>query len=614
MRLIAALLATAGLLTAACSNEDPSPKPTATAEATGPTATPTPESPSVLMDLPVRTLQPRDNVPLPEGVVLYLESGCWQCDLTIAALQRAYRSHDGEVRIEDLYRLPGATVREPTVDGEYITSIAADDDGSAFLIGVCDGGASCGGIGDVNDDARVRFPNSADGGITWKPGATVAGGAFVEWASGGALDIVVGVITRHFRANPAAEWQFEYAHYPSLETQPFEFRGQDPSEAYVVTGRWPLLRDADGVRFYHLQGAPTNPPTFDFSALPAGSTVIDARFAFQSNDLFVTWQLDGSTYSGFTDHIADKPATFSRIFRWPAGSEPSVHPGLGSLIGEDQFVVSIPFGNGQVPAIVDFAAFTISPIEELVERARDGDRQFVKAVDTGTFAVVSGAGEDSCLNVRERPELGAASFQCYADGVLLSEIGSRTTEDGHEWLYVRTPSDREGWVSAEFLETSGEAQALDFHPVGTRTGNADVDGIIAALERSNEIRDDIIQWTMLACVVEPAGLGAPPTCPAGVAGGTEVPVLPGGACHGYYRVRGEEDSGHLAIGPEDRLHAVIPGSAPESYVLIYMDRGGPIAKTVSVVAGKIVADFGGCGHVPSDFIEPRAIFSLPNSA
>jgi hypothetical protein len=40
----------------------------------------------------------------------------------------------------------------------------------------------------------------------------------------------------------------------------------------------PLVRDPDGVRFYDLHGAPSNPPSFDFSVLPAGSTVIDVRY------------------------------------------------------------------------------------------------------------------------------------------------------------------------------------------------------------------------------------------------------------------------------------------------------------------------------------------------
>ena len=606
------------VLAAACSNETspatptPGESPAASPTAAAPRTVAPPEE---MLGIQVRRLELRDHVPLPAGLVLYIESGCWGCDGPAAALVRAFRDHDGEVRIEDLYRLPGATISSPEVGGEYITSLAADEDGSVFLLGVCVGGNYCGGVGEIHEAEMVQLRWSDDGGVTWNTGRTVPGFVNVrtaDWAPFG----VWGLINRTYWNAPNTEWTDEWTGYPDLEPSPVEFRGQDPQSARVVTRPGgPLLRDPDGVRFYHLHGARSNPPAFDFSALPAGSTVIDAGFSSRPNTAFLTWEFEGGTYSGFTDHTPGEPATFLEIFRWPDQVTPFFHATQGGFVDEDRFVVAVPFGNGQAPAIVDLRAATISPIAELTERAERADRQLVKAIATGTFAQVSGAGEGSCLNVRERPELGAPQFACYAEGVLLREIGSRTGDDGREWLYVRTPSDREGWAAAEFLKHSGKAQTLDYHAHGTRTGNP----TIAALEASATVPVEMIQWERLACTTVFDGFGGPPGCPEGVAHGTVVEALSGAACHGYFRVRDGDEPVRLVAGPGSYLHSVAErGSDPRAewwpgdYILVYVTPGpSAFASAVYVSDGKVTADFGGCGHLPENLLEGAGAFVLP---
>jgi hypothetical protein len=65
-----------------------------------------------------------------------------------------------------------------------------------------------------------------------------------------------------------------------------------------------------------------------------------------------------------------------------------------------------------------------------------------------------------------------------------------------------------------------------YYPLSTRTGNADVDEVIAAVESGDPGRlRDLIRFTTIPCT-RAEGLGGPPKCEAGEADGTPLEVLP----------------------------------------------------------------------------------------
>lgn len=65
-----------------------------------------------------------------------------------------------------------------------------------------------------------------------------------------------------------------------------------------------------------------------------------------------------------------------------------------------------------------------------------------------------------------------------------------------------------------------------YYPLSTRTGNADVDAVIAAVESGDPRQlQDLIRFTPIPCT-KAEGLGGPPKCEAGEAEGTAHEVLP----------------------------------------------------------------------------------------
>lgn len=65
-----------------------------------------------------------------------------------------------------------------------------------------------------------------------------------------------------------------------------------------------------------------------------------------------------------------------------------------------------------------------------------------------------------------------------------------------------------------------------YYPLSTRTGNTDVDAVIAAVESGDPKQlQDLIRFTPIPCT-KAEGLGGPPKCEAGEAEGTPLAVLP----------------------------------------------------------------------------------------
>jgi hypothetical protein len=436
---------------------------------------------------------------------------------------------------------------------------------------------------------------STDGGVTWTTEPQVAGGMSVSANLGGGSLGGFAVIYRYL---PDPDSPNVLYFYPSLETAPTAATAivLDPSNGP------PLVVGDDGVSLYRIDAGTSGAPWFRFGQLPPNSVIQD--FQWVTDGFAVTWRSGTGLYTGFGASQPGQTASLTEIFRWPQDSTPFFHRPQGGFVGERLMVVAVNSGNtGQVPAVIDFEARTISPIAEFGDA--QGERNMVKAVQVGPFARVTGTDGD-CLNIREQPLLTAASIGCYRDGVLFVEQGELTESGGTAWSFVRI-GDRQGWASTEFLETSGSADSLTGHPAGTRTGIADVDRAIAALEESNLVEQDLIRWGSTACATTPeGGFPFPPECPEGVEDGTFIDVIPGSACEGYFRPRPTDGSAvPLSVGPGDRLYAVAQPPAGDSYdyYLVYVNGDQPSAgKAVYVRDGLIAGDAGGCGTSPADLL------------
>lgn len=81
---------------------------------------------------------------------------------------------------------------------------------------------------------------------------------------------------------------------------------------------------------------------------------------------------------------------------------------------------------------------------------------------------------------------------------------------------------------------STEPPVADFHPLSTRTGVADVDAILAAVESGDpqQLRD-LIRFTTVGCT-KTDGLGGPPKCQDDEVEGTLVEVLPFLGSEGHF--------------------------------------------------------------------------------
>jgi hypothetical protein len=65
----------------------------------------------------------------------------------------------------------------------------------------------------------------------------------------------------------------------------------------------------------------------------------------------------------------------------------------------------------------------------------------------GVRAVVAGAGEGDCVNVRENPSLNATVATCLADGARLRIVEGPMAADGYEWWRLEGL----GWAAGMYL-------------------------------------------------------------------------------------------------------------------------------------------------------------------
>ena len=149
-------------------------------------------------------------------------------------------------------------------------------------------------------------------------------------------------------------------------------------------------------------------------------------------------------------------------------------------------------------------------------------------------------------------------------------------------------------------------------PSGALTGIPELDDVLHALFSGDEeaVRA-LVEFSQVACEVQPFGLGSPPQCLGDEPDGTLVDVYPHGYCEGVY-IRPEDMAGrYMSLAtPGASLYAVYRHTGnlwpPGEFVAVYTDsleEPAPVSTTtVSIADGRIVGSFSGCGGTPEDYI------------
>ena len=371
-----------------------------------------------------RVLDPTDD---PGALSLLVTHGCFGCDQPDTEIERVTWDGNGNVEREVVF---SATER----GGSYITGIGASDSGSVLVAGVCVR-SYCGPMGtDFFEDARVAIYRSIDGGVTWFELTTVDGYAFPLGVSSDGEAIV-----QRF-TSPDESF---VADLPSGERYdiPSATAGR-PDWPWVVCST-PYWKPTAAGRT--LWGS-VREWTVD---VPDGSGLSGVACWGRGGALY-TWDGAGGSFIG--DPYEDGYLRAAWATSLPTLTIATWVRGSTSLAGNAQV------GERWLPVLIqqgpDSLDLSIQPIEGPM--FPEADRNRVLTADSGPFARVTGTGD--CLNIRDAPGPGGTVVRCYADGVLLKDLGDTREVDGETWVHVWTTAPigewegREGWASAEFLE------------------------------------------------------------------------------------------------------------------------------------------------------------------
>lgn len=585
-------LAVVAVFVGACSDSDDAPAATATAASTvtatsEPTVTPTPEPAIDLLGLRVVDLRIVDPKPLPEDAVLYLISDCQGCANPVDRLYRAYRS-------------PAGSVQEDTLlEKEELLSALFASTQNQFVATYCAAG-DCGGVAPPTRNAKSVFTWSGDGGTTWHQGEQASGAAYVLWNTSGPGQPYG---TYKLVRDTGATFPVAFYRFPGNFPEPADFRGQEPRLAKVLSfSSWVLVPDSDGTRFYHADSQLNPNVAFDFSFLPTRSRVFDIRFARQRSELMISWNLDCRIFTGFADRNGED-FEFHNIFRWPAGTVPKFTDSPDeSFLSGTHLVVTIVDAHPGRPAIVDLESGEIAPVTELVEATGDPTLRVTAAV-SGPFGVVTG---NECAPLLASMEAAGRELTCIEAGTLIPILGVVFGQAGESWVSAHIADKGTGWVRADDLEF-GNAPSLNWYPADFRTGNPEIDPVLAAIQASNEIPQDLIAWTDTQCGIEQP-LGYTQYCPDGVPAGSTIGAIRVASCEGGLIFQTPDGAPvDIGAGPYLRLHSIAeatPDWFGGDYVLVYVRPENPaFAQAVYVTDGKIAGRWAGCGSYPDEILE-----------
>lgn len=162
-----------------------------------------------------------------------------------------------------------------------------------------------------------------------------------------------------------------------------------------------------------------------------------------------------------------------------------------------------------------------------------------------------------------------------------------------------------------------------FYPADYRTGIATIDRIIVAVLAGDAASlSKLVDYSEVACVAKPGGVGAPPQCLSTEVEGTRVVVLPAVLCEGLYLRPSEvEEAFRRAIAPPKHLYAVFrpipsdspPGAPPAEYAIVFGTALDSLQSPKWLISadGKIVAVHLGCGYPQNTIPAGREVVVPP---
>lgn len=424
------------LLSSCSSGERHNATATAVTTTVNPTASPPEEhSPTAATSSPIasKLIVNGREVPLAEAKLvgpsesarnlsLVVTSGCSACrDVSV---DRLTWGNDGKFTSETLLSVHA-------YNGSYLTGVASNTSGSVIVAGVCLV-TDCGSIGAAfNPEARVMLLRSTDGGVTWSELITEPGFAQPIGVTEDAGEAIVQ--RRDASGSFVAKLPSEerYSIPPSVAGRP-EF-------PWVIGGQ-PWWKPTAAGRTLYGSDRDWTPD------VPEGSALVGIIYWGRGGALYVWDGRDGryvgDPYEDGLLRIAWRlPVPSLVVSAWIYGST--------SLIGTSLFdgrVVPTLVHQGPDPSDLG--------IEPLVSQALPAERYRPVAAIAGPFVRVSGPGP--CLTVRDAPGAGQM-VGCFADGVLLQDLGDRTTSGGKTWAKVFSPAPigdwagQTGWADSEYL-------------------------------------------------------------------------------------------------------------------------------------------------------------------
>lgn len=348
---------------AACGSSGSTPA-TTTVSAPSP-ATETVPTP-VVAGLPVtkwRILAPK---PLPAGVTLYLEKGCYQCDGPAESIERASASSGGTTAVASLFKLGG-----PSADGRYIHSSYIAPDGHEMWVTVCSRGY-CGGVANPSADAQVTFYHSIDEGVTW-PNETMREGV----ATVAAVTAIGPFVLTYCAAPDDCALPTPYSIHANGPAAPASQLVTAPAEArglvYPQTGTSLIWWGKDLRSFLRSDGSTiyrADPAIID----SAGSQVSMAGAPSADGRTFaVDWSLlKGSVTTAYQGLIRDGKLTaifsgFDRGALPRVGAWVNETTAYGNIFVEASAIPGMAAKNPQakynLPCVIDYKSGTITPLE-----------------------------------------------------------------------------------------------------------------------------------------------------------------------------------------------------------------------------------------------------------
>jgi hypothetical protein len=404
----------------------------------------------------VRTLTILEPVELPQGLVLFVERGCWSCDGPADSIERFYTDSAGALRRDLLFEAPTGSIFGGPVFG---------DDGAVYM-STCSRGY-CGYLGAPSGDAQSTVFRSLDGGITWEDLGNIAGPAAVAFVAG--RELILDRST--FDADGSSEWHRRYVRFPSGD----ELVAPPGYEGRFVTAMWLNQQ----ILWFDLESAVvvdgTGAVVYDLGAITGldASTHRMLISAFGGDLVLLSYRKAGGDEAL---HHVMHAGEVGAVLRMPGQSSfglasPMVHSSraLGNLwisvgalrlafeasgSGASFLDDAVPGADQKsLPAVLDLWAATAQPLKlfgPTLGENYTGNRNFIVHADEGAFFRVE-TGDDDCLNVREEPSVDAPVVACYASGVLLADLREQV-EPGGSWRKVATPLGIAGWASEAYLE------------------------------------------------------------------------------------------------------------------------------------------------------------------